>query len=196
MVAQWHEWLGRFKLHPYARRQGMVLINGLSEQPESWFRNLPYWRRYFDIHLPNLLVYDGPGLHQRIEQGLPITVDYLVEQLHLYLTHFVQRPPYHLVASSLGGKIAIEYAVRYPQNVSRLVLLCPSGMGDVERLPIVEGVRRNDLRSLVESVFYDIRKVDAGLLAYYQRQFANRRTSASSVEAEASIFASGPMMVA
>jgi pimeloyl-ACP methyl ester carboxylesterase len=175
VVGQWRTWLDLFKLHRYARRQALVLINGLSEQSESWFRNLPYWRRYFDVFLPNLLVYDGPGLHERIDQGLPISVDYLVEQLHLYLTHFVQTPPYHLVASSLGGKIAIEYAVRYPENVSRIVLLCPSGMGEQERLPIIEGVRRSDLKTLVDSVFFDPRKIDAGVVTYYEKQFRNRR---------------------
>jgi pimeloyl-ACP methyl ester carboxylesterase len=175
VVGQWRKWLERFKLHPYARRQAMVLINGLSEQAESWFRNLSYWRRYFDVYTPNMLVYDGPGLHQRIDSGLPISVDYLVEQLHLYLTHFVQTPPYHLVAASLGGKIAVEYAVRYPEEVSRVVLLCPSGMGDEERLPIVEGVRRNDLEALVNSVFYAPRKLDSRLLVYYKKQFACRR---------------------
>lgn len=175
MVGPWRKWLSRFRLHPYARRQAMVLINGLSEQSESWFRNLKYWRRYYDVYQPQLLVYDGPGLHARIDAGLPISIDYLVEQLHLYLTHFVQTPPYHLVAASLGGKIAVEYAVRHPENVGRLVLLCPSGMGDTEQLPIVEGVRRNDMRALVDSVFYDVRKVDANLLTYYEKQFANRR---------------------
>ena len=29
--------------------------------------------------------------------------------------------------------VAVEYAVRYPDNVSRMVLLCPSGMGDQEQ---------------------------------------------------------------
>jgi pimeloyl-ACP methyl ester carboxylesterase len=153
----------------------MVLINGLSEQPESWFRNHWFWRRYFDVHMPSLLVYDGPGLHRRIDDGLPITVDYLAEQLHLYLNSFVQTPPYHLVAASLGGKIAVEYGARYPEQVARVVLLCPSGLGDEERLPIVEGVRRNDLRSLVDSVFYNPRRLDPRLLDYYGKQFANRR---------------------
>jgi pimeloyl-ACP methyl ester carboxylesterase len=175
VVGPWQQWLDSFKPHHYARRQAMVLINGLSEQPESWFRNLPYWRRHFDVFTPNLLAYEGQGLHDRIDRGLPISIDYLVEQLHLYLTQFVQAPPYHLVAASLGGKIAVEYAAHHPESVSRLVLLCPSGMGDEERLPVVEGVRRNDLKSLVESVFHDTRKVEPGLLGYYQKQFANRR---------------------
>jgi pimeloyl-ACP methyl ester carboxylesterase len=153
----------------------LVLLNGLAEQAESWFRNLPCWQRHYDVYVPNLLVYDGPALHQRIEVGLPISVDYLVEQLHDFLESFVQTPPYHLVAASLGSKIAVEYAARYPDRVTRLVLLCPSGMGDEERLPLVEGVRRNDPRSIVESVFYDPGRVDSRLMLYYQRQFANRR---------------------
>jgi pimeloyl-ACP methyl ester carboxylesterase len=175
VAAPWRSWLTPFHVNPYARRQPLVLLNGLAEQAESWFRNHPFWRRHFDVYMPNLLVYDGPTLHQRIEEGLPISIDYLVEQLHQYLESFVQTPPYHLVAASLGGKIAVEYGVRYPDRVARIVLLCPSGMGDEERLPIVEGVRRNDPRSLVESVFYDSSRADPRLLEYYQRQFANRR---------------------
>ncbi len=168
-------WLRFLQGPAYARRQPLVLINGLVEQPESWFRNLGFWRRHFDVHTPNLLAYDGPALHHRIDAGLPISVDYLVEELHRYLHSFVQSPPYHLVAASLGGKIAVEFAARYPGQVARLVLLCPSGMGDVERLPIVEGLRRSDVKGLVESVFWDPRSADPGMLAYYRRQFANRR---------------------
>ncbi len=175
MVGNWRAWLRFPQGSPYARRQPLVLINGLAEQPESWFRNLGYWRRHFDVSTPNLLVYDGPTLHRRIDAGLPINIDYLVEELHRYLESFVQTPPYHLVAASLGGKIAVEFAARYPQEVSRLVLLCPSGMGDEERLPIVEGVRRSDLQAVVESVFWDPRAADPDMLAYYQKQFANRR---------------------
>jgi pimeloyl-ACP methyl ester carboxylesterase len=175
VLGQWRTWLTGLQAHSYARRQPLVLINGLSEQAESWFRNHWFWRRFFDVHMPNVLAYDGDALHRRIDEGLPVSVDYLVEQLHLYLEAFVQTPPYHLVAASLGGKIAVEYAARYPEKVARVVLLCPSGLGDDERLPIVEGVRRNDVQALVDSVFFDKHRVDPGLLVYYRRQFANRR---------------------
>jgi pimeloyl-ACP methyl ester carboxylesterase len=47
-------------------------------------------------------------------------------------------------------------------------------VGEEERLPIVEGVRHNDPRAVVESVFWDPRRADPRLLAYYRRQFANR----------------------
>src|SRR5262249_44579240 len=88
---------------------------------------------------------------------------------------FVQTPPYNLVASSLGGKVAVEYAIRYPDRVNRMVLLCPSGMGDEERLPVVEGVRRNDLQALIDSVFYDPRMVDRRLMGYYREHCTSRR---------------------
>ncbi len=159
----------------YRRRPPLILINGLAEQAESWFCNADYWRRHFDVYMPNLLTYDGTELHRRIEDRLPISIDYLVEQLRVFLDQFVQAPPYHLAANSLGGKIAVEYAARYPDQVARLVLLCPSGLSDEERLPVVEGVRRNDLRALVDSVFLDPRHVGEGLVHYYERQFANRR---------------------
>jgi pimeloyl-ACP methyl ester carboxylesterase len=159
----------------YSRRAPVILINGLAEQAESWYCNLDAWRRHFDVYTPHLLAYEGAALHRRIEAGRPVDIDYLVERLHEYLDGFVQAPPYHLVANSLGGKVAVEYAARYPDQVAKLVLLCPSGLSDVERLPVIDGVRRNDPRSLVASVFQDSRHTDPSLLAYYEKQFANRR---------------------
>jgi pimeloyl-ACP methyl ester carboxylesterase len=87
----------------------------------------------------------------------------------------VQSPKYHFVANSLGGKVAVEFASRFPELVDRLVLLCPSGLSDVERLPMVDGVRRVDVRSMVSSVFRDPDHTEAELLAYFESRFANRR---------------------
>jgi pimeloyl-ACP methyl ester carboxylesterase len=125
--------------------------------------------------MPNLMAYEGDALHRRIREGLPITVDYLVDQLHTFVDQFVQTPPYHIVSSSLGGKVAVEFAARYPHLVSRMVLLCPSGMGDTERLPILEGSRINDYEAIVRSVFYKPRKADRAMLGYYKRCFESRR---------------------
>jgi pimeloyl-ACP methyl ester carboxylesterase len=167
-------WLGRRGDH-YGRRPPLVLINGLAEQPESWYRNLAAWRRHFDVYTPALLAYDGDELHRRIAADRPVDVEYLVGRLYAYLEGFVQSPPYHLVANSLGGKVAVEYAVRHPDRVSRLVLLCPSGLCRQERMPVVEGMRRADPGAVVRSVFHDPRHADPGLVSYYRRQFASRR---------------------
>src|SRR5580704_4352225 len=139
MGSSWKSLFERIRPRSYGRKQSLVLLNGLAEQAESWYRNNRYWSRYFDVLMPNLLAYEGEALHRRIRDGLPITVDYLVEQLYVYLDQFVQTPPYHIVSSSLGGKVAVEFAAKYPEMVSRVVLLCPSGMGDKEQLPIING---------------------------------------------------------
>jgi pimeloyl-ACP methyl ester carboxylesterase len=163
--------LGRLRRRQYGRRQPLILINGLAEQQESWFRNRRFWGRFFDVHMPNLLAYEGDALHRRIESGEPVSVAYLVEQLHTYLDQFVQTPPYHFVSSSLGGKIAVEFAVKYPHLVSRIVLLCPSGMGDTEQLPIMQGIRARDPHAMVRSVFHKPRLVDRDMLRYFRAKF-------------------------
>lgn len=158
----------------YARNPPLILINGLAEQGESWYRNREIWQRDFEVHAPGLLVYDGPVLQQRLAEGQPITVDFLTERLAGYLDNYVQTPPYHLVASSLGGQIAVEYATRHPDKIDRLVLLCPSGMGSEERLPVMEGARHKDYRGLVESTFYDPELASPAIVEYYERKFKSK----------------------
>jgi pimeloyl-ACP methyl ester carboxylesterase len=174
MVALWRRWLQRWQAPTYARRTPLVLVNGLAEQAETWFFNVAAWRREFDVHIPNLVCYEGETLHRRIRQGYAIDIDYLVDQLRTFLTHYVQSPPYNLVANSMGGKVAVEYAVRYPEDVARLVLLCPSGLAEKESLPIIEGVRRSDMQAVVDSVFYDASCVPPALGDYYKAQNKKR----------------------
>jgi abhydrolase domain-containing protein 6 len=144
--------LNRF--HAYRRPRPLVLVNGLAEQSESWFANRVHWSRHFDVKVPELLVYDGDSLHGHIDAGGQVTVDYLTDRLESYLEEFVQRPPYNLVGSSLGGQVVVNYAVRNPSKVSRIVLICPSGFHGDESLPMMEGVRRSQYDSLVKSVFH------------------------------------------
>ncbi len=152
----------------------LILINGLAEQAASWFRNRTYWSRWFDVKVPEFLVYEGPVLQRRIQEGLPISVAFLTDQLALFLDQFVQAAPYHLVASSLGCQIALELAARYPDRVGRLVLLCPSGMGGEEKLPIVEGVRANDTESMLSSIFHNPRRLPHELIDHYGRMMRNK----------------------
>jgi pimeloyl-ACP methyl ester carboxylesterase len=166
--------LERLRPRHYARRQPLILINGLAEQAESWYRNRKFWGRYFEVYSPNILAYEGEALHRRIAAKEPITVEYLVDQLYTYLDQFVQTPPYHFVSSSLGGKVAVEFAAKHPKLVGRVVLLCPSGMGDKEQLPIIAGVRGRDAQAMVKSVFHKPRRVDPQMERYYKAKFGSR----------------------
>jgi pimeloyl-ACP methyl ester carboxylesterase len=175
MSASWKALLDRVRPKKYGRKTPLILINGLAEQQESWYRNARFWGRFFEVHQPNLMAYEGDALHRRIRSGEQVTVEYLADQLHTFVEQFVQAPRIHLVSSSLGGKVAVEFAAKYPELVGRMVLLCPSGMGDTERLPILDGVQRSDAAGIIRAVFYRPRKADRGLLNYYRRCFQSRK---------------------
>lgn len=153
----------------------LVLINGLAEQPQSWFANASHLSRRFRVERPEILVYDGEELHRRIDAGLEVTVEYLAERLAALLAAIDAPPPHHLVASSLGCQVAATYAVANPDRVGRLVLLCPSGFHGDEHLPVVDGVRRGGYDALVGSVFHEDRHADRRLIAAFERKFRDRR---------------------
>jgi pimeloyl-ACP methyl ester carboxylesterase len=131
--------------------------------------------RQFDVKVPELLVYDGDSLHRHIDEGGEVTVDYLTDRLTVYLDEYVQRPPYSFVGSSLGGQIVVNYAVRHPENVSRIVLICPSGFHGDENLPMMEGVKRSQYDTLVKSVFHKAHFASEELIEAIERKFQNRR---------------------
>lgn len=162
-------------LKKYKRRPPVVLVNGLAEQSESWFCNRPYWAKHFDIKVPELLVYDGDALHRHIDDGGDVTVGYLADRLEAYLENFVQKPPYHLVGSSLGCQVILTYAVKNPEKVDKIVLLAPSGFHGDENLPVIEGVSRSNYGTLVSSVFYKKYFANDELVAAYEKKFKNRK---------------------
>ena len=164
------------RLNGYTRPIPLVLVNGLAEQPESWFANRRPLARHFDVKVPEILVYDGDSLHRHINSGGEVTVNYLADRLATYLDEFVQRPPYHLVGSSLGGQICLTLAARHPDLVSKLVLIAPSGLHGDENLPMMEGVRRSDYDALVKSVFHRQSHSAADSLAEaIERKFQSRK---------------------
>ena len=159
----------------YKKPAPLVLVNGLAEQSESWFANRTAWARHFDVKVPELLVYDGDALHRHIDAGGEVTVDYLTDRLANYLDEYAQKPPYNLVGSSLGGQIVLTYAVRHPEKVSKLVLICPSGVYGDENLPMMEGVRRSQYDTLVKSVFHRSHFATDELVAAIEHKFQDRK---------------------
>src|SRR3954453_1239662 len=163
------------RLNAYRRPAPLILVNGLAEQAESWFANRTRWARHFDVKVPEILVYDGDSLHKRIDAGGEITVDYLTDRLAHFLDEYVQRPPYNLVGSSLGGQIILTYAARHPEKVARMALISPSGLFGDENLPVMEGVRRSQYDTLVKSVFHRSHFASDSLVGAIEAKFQSRK---------------------
>ena len=135
MLQQILKLLGIPSSDAYRRAQPLILVNGLAEQGESWYLNRSAWQKHYDVHSPGVLVYDGQVMQERLARREPINIEFLTDRLEEYLDRFVQSPPYHLVASSLGAQISVEYAARHKEKVGKLVLLCPSGIGLGRAIP-------------------------------------------------------------
>ncbi len=174
MLRQILKMLGVPSPDTYRRFQPLILVNGLAEQGESWYLNRNSWQKHFDVHSPGVLVYDGGVMQERLAKRKAIDIDFLTDRLAEYLDRFVQSPPYHLVASSLGAQISVEYAARYQEKVGKLVLLCPSGISSVERFPVMEGARSKNYQGLVESTFFDHRRVSPRIVKFYEQKFASK----------------------
>jgi len=154
-----------------SERPAMVLVNGLAEQEQTWFANVRCWREHFEVHLPELTAATGACGTSRGPR--PFSIDHLVAGLREYIDRNVGRRV-HLVANSMGGKVAIEFAVRSLEMVNRMVLLAPSGLTRQERLPILAGMRVADSDALVKSVFHAPEQAPEHLFQHYRQRLHDR----------------------
>lgn len=109
-----------------ARGQGdlppVVLLHGLAASASAYARVarqlLPFVRR---VIVPEL-----PGHGESDHPGRPVTVDYLLEELPAVLNRVLDEPAV-VYGNSLGGALAIGYAVGNSERVGGLVLASPAG---------------------------------------------------------------------
>lgn len=104
-----------------------VLLRGLAREARHW--------GVFPAALSRVLgeaavvTPDLPGNGRRFAQDSATSVAGQLEALRETLRAGNCRPPYSVVALSLGGMVALEWALRHPQEVSRLVLINSSVAG-------------------------------------------------------------------
>jgi len=116
--------------HPASRgdRDPVLLVHGLGGQWQNWLENIPRLaqdRRVVAMDLP------GFGLTPEAEDDEDITitrygrwVNELADRLGLGKVD--------LVGNSMGGYIAAEVAIQFPERVSRLVLVSAAGISSAE----------------------------------------------------------------
>ena len=98
-----------------------VLLRGLMREQRHWGRfpgELADVLPHADIITPDL-----PGNGQRHAMRSPTSVAQMVEFCRAELRARGVPAPYSLLALSLGGMVAVEWASRYPHEVARCVLV-------------------------------------------------------------------------
>ena len=117
---------------PRRGAEDLILLHGLGASSERWLRVSPGLSRYFRVIVPDFL-----GFGYSDKPDVEYTVDLFVDFLDKFLTNMGARRP-HMIASSFGGHIAAEYAIRRGRNIRKLVLAAPAGMMKTST-PVLDG---------------------------------------------------------
>jgi pimeloyl-ACP methyl ester carboxylesterase len=104
-----------------------VLLRGLTREARHWGA-LPQQIAHLLTQTPGLeaeqvLALDLPGNGAFCRQASPRSVRAMVDFARQQLRERGLTPPYSLLAMSLGGMVATDWAQRYPQEIARLVLI-------------------------------------------------------------------------
>ncbi|MFC1885704.1 alpha/beta fold hydrolase [Thermodesulfobacteriota bacterium] len=138
--------------------QTVVLIHELCGSIESFDEVLPELQKNFQV-----LCYDqrGSGLSEKTKT---ITLDDLVTDLSDLLDALKIDAACHIAATSLGGAIALAFAIRHPEKVKRLAVASPSIRGTSSTLAAREertkkietGGMRSSVEASLEKSYLDI----------------------------------------
>lgn len=136
---------GKFQYLDEGEGEVLLLLHGLFGALSNWTGVIEEFRRDHRVVIPLLPIYEMPLR----DAGVPGLMEYVRE--------FVQAiglaaAPVTLLGNSLGGHVALVYALHYPSHVSRMVLTGSSGLfedGMGGSFP-----KRGDYRFVAEKVAY------------------------------------------
>jgi pimeloyl-ACP methyl ester carboxylesterase len=107
----------------------VVLVHGLGGQWQNWLENIPRLaldRRVVAMDLPGFGLTPKPDDEEISIPGYGRSVNGLCEKLGVGKVN--------LVGNSMGGYVAAETAIQYPERVSRLALVSAAGISSAETL--------------------------------------------------------------
>ncbi|MEN3539666.1 alpha/beta fold hydrolase [Microbispora sp. ZYX-F-249] len=102
----------------------LLLLHGSGTTCVMWLGDVATWAPHFRVYAVDLIGEPGPSAPARPpldSEAYALWLDDVLEGLGLSRVS--------LVGASLGGWLALDYAIRRPGRVERLALLCPGGIG-------------------------------------------------------------------
>ena len=94
----------------------LVMIQGFAGNHQAWFFQTPVFKRYYKV-----IIFDNRGIGKTDKSGEPYTIKTMAEDV-IGLMDYLNVDKAHVLGLSLGGMVAQEVAISYPERVSKLVL--------------------------------------------------------------------------
>ncbi len=100
----------------------ILLIHGLGASAERWQFVIPEFSKHYKVVVPDLI-----GFGHSDKPLVDYTTDFFSDFLDNFL-HTLGIKKTHIIGSSLGGQITVEYISKNPDIIENLVLVSPSGI--------------------------------------------------------------------
>jgi len=127
----------------------VILIHGLGADSHHWAANIDALSKNF-----RAIALDQIGYGQSDKPLMRYTVENFSDYLHGFLLA-LKIPKASLVGNSLGGWVALDFSIRHPQMVEKLVLVDAAGLRPTAALKMPEGGRKT-LSPLNTRWFFDL----------------------------------------
>ncbi|MFL6497717.1 MAG: alpha/beta fold hydrolase [Nitrososphaera sp.] len=100
----------------------LILLHGIGASAERWSRVFPTLSRDYRVISPDII-----GFGYSDKPAVEYTMDFFIDFFRSFLDNLgISKAS--IIGSSLGGHVATEFAIRFPQMVEKLVLVSPAGM--------------------------------------------------------------------
>ena len=103
--------------------QPLVLIHGGNDTALGWINQVGTLSAHFRVYAIDLPGYPGKSVARRLSSYGSGTADWLAQTLD-----GLKLQQANVIGLSLGGWVALKFAVRHPARISRLGLLVPAGI--------------------------------------------------------------------
>ncbi|XP_077977310.1 monoacylglycerol lipase abhd6-A-like [Glandiceps talaboti] len=139
-----------------SNKPSMLFLHGFASCKTIWIdmiKELPQ-----DLHI---ILVDMPG-HGDTTQKLKSDHSYVAQanMIHQFVESYgLNKSPFHIIGTSMGGGVAGVYAALYPQDLAKLTLMCPAGILTPELSHVTKEVRGGSKLLLIAETAADFKNM-------------------------------------